>query len=73
LPLKFPWEWDELEANGMCVAGTPATVRDYIVRQSAEAKANFFLCQMVFGELGYEDALNSLTLFADEVAPAFAQ
>jgi alkanesulfonate monooxygenase SsuD/methylene tetrahydromethanopterin reductase-like flavin-dependent oxidoreductase (luciferase family) len=71
LPLKFPWEWDALEANGMCVAGAPSTVRDYIARQSAEAGANFFLCQMVFGEIAYEDALNSLTLFAQEVAPTF--
>jgi alkanesulfonate monooxygenase SsuD/methylene tetrahydromethanopterin reductase-like flavin-dependent oxidoreductase (luciferase family) len=72
LPLKFPWEWDELEASGMCVAGTPQTVREYLERQSAEARATFFLCQMVFGEIGYEDALNSLTLFAREVAPALS-
>ncbi|MGH8328052.1 MAG: LLM class flavin-dependent oxidoreductase, partial [Steroidobacteraceae bacterium] len=70
LPMKFPWEWDELQGNGMSIAGSPRTVIDYITTQVREAGLNFFLCQMIFGEIGYEQALASLQLFAREVMPA---
>jgi alkanesulfonate monooxygenase SsuD/methylene tetrahydromethanopterin reductase-like flavin-dependent oxidoreductase (luciferase family) len=69
-PLNLPHEWDALQEAGQSVAGTPATVREYLQAQRATAGASFFLCQMVFGEIGYEEALRSLTLLAGEVAPA---
>jgi alkanesulfonate monooxygenase SsuD/methylene tetrahydromethanopterin reductase-like flavin-dependent oxidoreductase (luciferase family) len=72
-PIKMPREWDALQESGLCIAGAPATVCHYLAEQRAQAGANFFLCQMVFGEIGYEDALRSLTLFASEVMPAFAR
>jgi alkanesulfonate monooxygenase SsuD/methylene tetrahydromethanopterin reductase-like flavin-dependent oxidoreductase (luciferase family) len=56
----------------MSIAGTPARVADYLAGQAAAADANFFLAQMVFGDMTYEDALRSLTLFAREVRPALA-
>jgi alkanesulfonate monooxygenase SsuD/methylene tetrahydromethanopterin reductase-like flavin-dependent oxidoreductase (luciferase family) len=70
-PFEFPWEWDGLAERGLGCAGSPATVREFIARQSAEARGTFFLCQMIFGDISRADALRSLTLFAREVAPAF--
>jgi alkanesulfonate monooxygenase SsuD/methylene tetrahydromethanopterin reductase-like flavin-dependent oxidoreductase (luciferase family) len=69
-PLSLPQEWDPLQEAGGSIAGTPAMVREYLQAQRASAGTNFFLCQMVFGDIGYEEALRSLTLFAGEVAPA---
>jgi alkanesulfonate monooxygenase SsuD/methylene tetrahydromethanopterin reductase-like flavin-dependent oxidoreductase (luciferase family) len=70
LPLDFPTEWDGLEARRLAIAGAPATVREYIAEQGNEAGASYWLGQLIFGDMAYEDALRSLTLFAGEVAPA---
>ena len=72
LPLKLPLQWDEFEAAGQGIAGSPASVRAYLTEQAGLAGASFFLCQMVFGEIRHEEALRSLTLFAREVAPQLA-
>ena len=71
-PMDFPWEWDELESRRLAIAGAPHTVREYLSAQREEARATFFLCQMIFGDISYENALRSLSLFAEDVAPAFA-
>jgi alkanesulfonate monooxygenase SsuD/methylene tetrahydromethanopterin reductase-like flavin-dependent oxidoreductase (luciferase family) len=72
LPRPLPLEWDALQANGMCIAGAPRTVSDYLAEQSQLARSNFFVCQMVFGTMEREAALRSLTLFAEQVAPTLA-
>jgi alkanesulfonate monooxygenase SsuD/methylene tetrahydromethanopterin reductase-like flavin-dependent oxidoreductase (luciferase family) len=72
LPRPLPQEWDALQANGMCIAGAPRTVSDYLAEQRQLAHSNFFVCQMVFGTMEREAALRSLTLFAEQVAPALA-
>ena len=54
------------------VAVSKCAVRDYLLEQQRLGGTNFFLCQMIFGDLPHEDALRSLTLFAREVAPALA-
>jgi alkanesulfonate monooxygenase SsuD/methylene tetrahydromethanopterin reductase-like flavin-dependent oxidoreductase (luciferase family) len=69
-PFEFPWEWDGLEERSLGCAGAPATVREFLAQQSAQARCTFFLCQLIFGDIAYEDALRSLTLFAEEVAPS---
>jgi len=72
LPLKLPREWGAVESSGMSIAGTPARVTDYLAEQARAGGANFFLVQMVFGDMAHEAALRSLTLLAREVAPALA-
>jgi len=72
-PFEFPWEWDGLAERRLCCAGSPRTVREFIAEQSAEAGATFFLCQLIFGSIAYEDALQSITLFAEQVAPENSQ
>lgn len=68
----YPATFDELERIGHGVAGSPATVRDHVARLVADSGVNYLLAQMVFGDLSYERAAESLRLFAREVAPAFA-
>jgi alkanesulfonate monooxygenase SsuD/methylene tetrahydromethanopterin reductase-like flavin-dependent oxidoreductase (luciferase family) len=57
---------------GHGIAGSPATVRDYIARLQQETGTNYVLGQMVFGDMNGDDAANSLQLFAREVVPEFA-
>jgi alkanesulfonate monooxygenase SsuD/methylene tetrahydromethanopterin reductase-like flavin-dependent oxidoreductase (luciferase family) len=68
LPLAVPMQWDEMEANGMAIAGTPERVTDYVRAQNQAVGGNFFLCQMMFGDMPLEFAQQSARLFAFEVA-----
>jgi alkanesulfonate monooxygenase SsuD/methylene tetrahydromethanopterin reductase-like flavin-dependent oxidoreductase (luciferase family) len=68
----YPKAWDELEAMGHGIAGSPGTVRDYVGKLQADSGVNYVLAQMMFGDLTYEEASTSIRLFAQEVTPAFA-
>ena len=72
LPVAMPLQWDELQANGMGIAGTPQRVCEYVRAQNEAAGGNFFLCQMMFGDMPLEFAQASARLFAFEVAPQLA-
>ena len=67
----YPPSFAELEAIGHGIAGSPATVRDYLACLEREAGVNYVLCQMVFGDMTFADASHSIDLFAKEVMPAF--
>ncbi len=68
LPMPIPLQWDELEASGMAVAGTPQRVTEYVRAQTKAVGGNFFLCQLMFGDMPLEFAQQSARLFAFEVA-----
>ena len=68
----YPTDFAALQDIGHGVAGSPATVRDYIARLQSEAGVNYVLCQMVFGDIKFDDASHSIRLFAREVMPAFS-
>jgi len=65
-------EWEGYVANGLAVAGSPATVREFLAAQIKEAGATLVLGQMIFGAMPEEEALNSLRLFSREVIPRLA-
>ena len=67
----YPADFAALERTGHGVAGSPATVRDYVARLKEEAGVNYVLCQMVFGDMNFTDAEHSIRLFAREVMPKF--
>jgi alkanesulfonate monooxygenase SsuD/methylene tetrahydromethanopterin reductase-like flavin-dependent oxidoreductase (luciferase family) len=73
-PLKdiYPTDFAALEAIGHGIAGSPATVRDYLARLKEETGVNYVLCQMVFGDMTFVDASHSISLFGREVMPKFA-
>jgi alkanesulfonate monooxygenase SsuD/methylene tetrahydromethanopterin reductase-like flavin-dependent oxidoreductase (luciferase family) len=68
-PVPLPTQWDELEAQGMAIAGSPERVAAYVREETAVAGGNFILCQMMFGDMPLEFAQHSARLFAFEVAP----
>ena len=67
----YPLEFEGLQAIGHGVAGSPATVRDYIAKLEREAGINYVLCQMVFGDMKFSDATYSIELFGKEVMREF--
>ena len=66
-------EFDVLQQHGVGFAGTPAAARDYIAAQAAEAGINYFVCDMVFGDIAFHEARHTIELFARDVMPAFAE
>lgn len=67
-----PPEFEGLASAGSGIAGSPATVRDYVARQFAETGASYLVGQFVFGDMPEDAALHSVELFAREVMPHFA-
>jgi len=68
----YPTQYDELERIGHGIAGSPATVRDYLAKLERDTGVNYVLCQMIFGDMNFADASHSIELFGREVMPAFA-
>jgi alkanesulfonate monooxygenase SsuD/methylene tetrahydromethanopterin reductase-like flavin-dependent oxidoreductase (luciferase family) len=67
----YPEAFADLERIGHGIAGSPATVCEYITRLEAGTGVNYVLCQMVFGDMNSDDASHSIRLLAREVMPAF--
>jgi alkanesulfonate monooxygenase SsuD/methylene tetrahydromethanopterin reductase-like flavin-dependent oxidoreductase (luciferase family) len=67
----YPADFAGLQAIGHGIAGSPATVRDYIAKLEREAGINYVLCQMAFGDMNFDDASHSIKLFGKEVMPEF--
>jgi alkanesulfonate monooxygenase SsuD/methylene tetrahydromethanopterin reductase-like flavin-dependent oxidoreductase (luciferase family) len=68
----YPADFAALAAIGHGIAGSVATVRDYIARLQDETGVNTVLCQMVFGDMRFDDAARSIELFGREVIPQFS-
>ncbi|MFL6798885.1 MAG: LLM class flavin-dependent oxidoreductase [Xanthobacteraceae bacterium] len=67
----YPPTFDELTAVENGVAGSPATVRDFIAKESESSGANYILGWFAFGDMTLQESLRSIELFAREVMPAF--
>jgi alkanesulfonate monooxygenase SsuD/methylene tetrahydromethanopterin reductase-like flavin-dependent oxidoreductase (luciferase family) len=65
----YPDNFDEAQQRGFGIAGTPATVRDALRRQLAEAQTNYLVCRFAFGDMMLAESLRSVELFAQQVMP----
>jgi alkanesulfonate monooxygenase SsuD/methylene tetrahydromethanopterin reductase-like flavin-dependent oxidoreductase (luciferase family) len=68
----YPDNFDEAQQRGFGIAGTPATVRDALLRQLAEARTNYLVCRFAFGDMTLEESLRSVELFTQQVMPELA-
>jgi len=64
-----PPEWDALAEGGQGIAGSPATVTEFLASQLAETRCNYVVGQFAFGDLSLDECLNSIGLFARDVMP----
>jgi alkanesulfonate monooxygenase SsuD/methylene tetrahydromethanopterin reductase-like flavin-dependent oxidoreductase (luciferase family) len=67
----YPKNFDEVAALGTAVAGSPATVRDFIATDINATGANYWTPWLAFGDMTLGEALRSVELFARDVMPAF--
>jgi alkanesulfonate monooxygenase SsuD/methylene tetrahydromethanopterin reductase-like flavin-dependent oxidoreductase (luciferase family) len=65
----YPDNFDEARQRGFALAGTPAMVRDGLLRQFAEARVNYLVCRFAFGDMALAESLRSLELFHRAVMP----
>ena len=63
----FPETFEEAEAQGRAVAGTPDKVRDHLQRSIDGAGLNYMLCRFAFGDMTRDASLYSLDLFTSRV------
>ena len=68
-----PETFDALIALNNGIAGSPATVRRFVEAEVAANNCNYFVPQMVFGDMTLTESLRSIELFGKEVMPAFAK
>ncbi|MGH6790393.1 MAG: LLM class flavin-dependent oxidoreductase [Pseudolabrys sp.] len=68
----YPSDFESLQTIGHGIAGSPATVRDYMAQLQRDTGVNYVLCQMIFGDMSDEEAATSLQLFSRQVMPTFA-
>lgn len=64
-----PETWDKLHAQGKGVAGSPATVTDFLKDQLTTAQCNYCVAQIAFGDQTFAETARSIELFANEVMP----
>ena len=62
--------FDELVTQGQAIAGSPETVRAFLVAQIEDTGANYVVGQFCFGDLKLDEMLCSVELFAAQVMPA---
>ena len=63
----FPETFEEAEAQGRAVAGTPEKVRGHLQHSIDEGGLNYVLCRFAFGDMARDASLNSVDLFARHV------
>jgi alkanesulfonate monooxygenase SsuD/methylene tetrahydromethanopterin reductase-like flavin-dependent oxidoreductase (luciferase family) len=65
----FPERFEDAEAQGRAVAGTPDKVRAFLQQTIDDAGLNYLLCRFAFGDITGDEALHSIDLFTQHVMP----
>jgi alkanesulfonate monooxygenase SsuD/methylene tetrahydromethanopterin reductase-like flavin-dependent oxidoreductase (luciferase family) len=65
-----PATFDLVIERGQGIAGSPATVTEFLSSQLDDTGCNYVVGQFAFGDLTRAECLRSIALFVDEVMPA---
>jgi alkanesulfonate monooxygenase SsuD/methylene tetrahydromethanopterin reductase-like flavin-dependent oxidoreductase (luciferase family) len=71
-PFPLPPTFDMLQQHGGAFAGTAAGARAYIAEQVETAGINYFVCDVAFGTMSYDEAMQTTDILVREVMPSFA-
>ena len=71
LPLGLPAEIGPLLQAGAAFAGTAAGLRRFIDEQIKVTGANYFVCDVAFGDLSLQESMRTVDLLASDVMPFF--
>jgi alkanesulfonate monooxygenase SsuD/methylene tetrahydromethanopterin reductase-like flavin-dependent oxidoreductase (luciferase family) len=66
------FEWEAAIEHKTILFGSPAHVREEMLRLVAASGCNYVICSFARGTLSREQSLRSLRMFADEVMPTFS-
>ncbi|MGE0629873.1 MAG: LLM class flavin-dependent oxidoreductase [Hyphomicrobiaceae bacterium] len=69
----YPETFAALQAMGYGIAGSPAAVRDFYLREISAVGANYALARFAFGDLTLEESSRSVQLFRDHIMPALSE
>ncbi|HVY17972.1 MAG TPA: LLM class flavin-dependent oxidoreductase [Rhodopila sp.] len=69
----FPETFEEAEAQGRAVAGTPDKVSAFLRQVVSDGGLNYLLCRFAFGDIPLDAALHSIRLFSRHVMPALQE
>jgi alkanesulfonate monooxygenase SsuD/methylene tetrahydromethanopterin reductase-like flavin-dependent oxidoreductase (luciferase family) len=72
MAVPMPEEIGPLIATGGAFAGTPAAARAYIAEQIETSGANYFICDITFGDISPDEANRTVELLGREVMPHFS-
>jgi alkanesulfonate monooxygenase SsuD/methylene tetrahydromethanopterin reductase-like flavin-dependent oxidoreductase (luciferase family) len=72
MAVPLPEEIGPLIAAGAAFAGTPAAARAYVAEQLETSGANYFICDITFGDITLAEAMRSVELVGREVMPHFS-
>lgn len=67
----YPETWDEVEAVGNGIAGSPETVRNFVLAEAERTTMSYLVSWFAFGDLSLEQVTRSVELFSQHVMPAF--
>ena len=73
LPLGLPSEIGPLLDAGAAFAGTAGNFKTFIENQVEATGANYFVCDVAFGDLTPEESMQTIELIACEVMPFFSE
>jgi alkanesulfonate monooxygenase SsuD/methylene tetrahydromethanopterin reductase-like flavin-dependent oxidoreductase (luciferase family) len=72
-PLRLPSAIGPMLEVGAAFAGTPAGFRDFVADHVAAIGANYLSCDVAFGDMTFDEALQTTELIGRQVLPAFAE
>jgi alkanesulfonate monooxygenase SsuD/methylene tetrahydromethanopterin reductase-like flavin-dependent oxidoreductase (luciferase family) len=72
-PLALPPEVGPMLEVGAAFAGTAAGFRDFVTHSVEAIGANYFGCDIAFGDMTFDEAMRTTMLIGQEVIPAFAE
>ena len=73
LPLGLPSEIGPLLEAGAAFAGTASGLKEYVGEQKRLTGADYFVCDVAFGNLTAEESLQTIKLIGEQVIPHFAK
>jgi alkanesulfonate monooxygenase SsuD/methylene tetrahydromethanopterin reductase-like flavin-dependent oxidoreductase (luciferase family) len=73
LPLGLPPEIEPLLQSGAAFAGTAPGLRKFVDAQTKSTGANYFVCDVAFGDVSLQEAMRTVDLLAREVIPFFKE
>ena len=71
--LAFPERFEQAQADGLGIAGSPSTVRQWVEEEVARTGINYLVCRLAFGDLSYEESAQSTRLFGRHVLTPLGQ